>query len=301
MVALAAAVVVAAVAVAANTVGRWQGLTVERLAPEVLSSLLSPYYRTRVPAGAGPFPTAILLSGCDGPHDNLDRWADRLASEGWASVVVDSHTPRRLGDGEVWRLVCAGQLLMGSERAGDLLVALDDVRRMPFVDPTRIALVGSSHGGWTIMDLLAFDPPDRLPYNLTRLPGDAAADPLRGVVGTILLYPWCGFGNYARGAGWRHPAAVLFILSGQDTIAPPAFCDGIIAALEAHGIPVETVRFAEADHAFDQVDHGPATWLRFDPETTAAALDAGAAFLRRVGGRPAAATDPRSPAGSPDR
>lgn len=300
-VAIVAAVLVGALAVAANTAARWQGLTVERMSPEALSALLSPHYRTRVPDGEGPFPTAILLSGCDGPHDNLDRWAERLAAEGWASVVVDSHTPRGFGEYEIWRLVCAGQLLMGSERAGDLLVALEDVRAMPFVDAGRIVLVGSSHGGWTIMDLLAFDPPERLPFNLTALPGEPGADPLHGVVGSILLYPWCGFGNHAREAGWRHPAPALFVLAGRDTIAPARYCDGALAALEARGVPVETRLFPEADHAFDQVDHGPATWLRFDAAITAEALDAGVAFLADVRGLPPAPPDPRSPAGSLDK
>jgi dienelactone hydrolase len=293
---LGVVLVLIAVGLLINTLGRWQGATVATMAPAALADLLRPHYRTRMPDGPGPFPTAILLSGCDGPHDNLDRWAERLAAEGWASVVVDSHTPRGFGEYEIWRLVCAGQLLMGSERAGDLLVALEDVRAMPFVDPSRIALVGSSHGGWTIMDLLAIDPPERLPFNLSALPGDPATDPLRGVVAAVLLYPWCGFGNHARGVGWDHPAPVLFVLAGRDTIAPADYCDSITDALEERGADVETLVLPEADHAFDQVDHGPATWLRFDGEATAVALDAAMAFLSRAAG-PQAPPDPPPPGG----
>ena len=57
---------------------------------------------------------------------------------------------------------------MGSERAGDVLVSIDDARRMPFVDPERLVLIGSSHGGWAIMELLAFEAAERLPFNLAR-------------------------------------------------------------------------------------------------------------------------------------
>ena len=157
-----------------NVLSRYRGWTVARLEPDALSALLAPAYRVMKPDGAGPFPTALLFSGCDGPRDNVLRWAERLNREGWAAVVVDSHGPRGLLDHEVWRLVCAGQVLLGSERAGDVLIAIDDVRRMPFADPGRIALVGASHGGWAIMDLLAMDPPERLPYNLGAAPGGRA-------------------------------------------------------------------------------------------------------------------------------
>ena len=158
-------------ALGGNSIGRYTGWTVPRLEPADLSAKLAPFYRVTRPDGPGPFPTALLLSGCDGPKDNLDRWAAMLRSIGWASIVVDSHGPRGFSDYEIGACVCSGQLLMGSERAGDLLVAIDDARRMRFVDPDRIVLVGSSHGGWAIMDLLALDPPRRLPTNLARAPG----------------------------------------------------------------------------------------------------------------------------------
>ena len=110
---------------------------------------------------------------------------------------------------------------MGSERAGDVLVSLADARRMPFVDPDRLVLIGASHGGWAIMDLLALDPPRRLPFNLDR-PAcrRAPADPLAGVVGTILLYPYCGAANRADRDGWRRPLPTLFLLAADDTVAP---------------------------------------------------------------------------------
>ena len=133
-----------------------------------------------------------------------------LNAQGWAAIIVDSHTPRGFSAYEVWRLVCAGQIFMGSERAGDVLVSIDDARRMRFVDPDSLVLIGSSHGGWAIMDLFALDPPRRLPFNLATLPADAPADPLAGVVGAILLYPYCGQANRARaaaGAGRFRPCS----------------------------------------------------------------------------------------------
>jgi dienelactone hydrolase len=278
----AAAAVVALVllAVAGNSIARYRGWIVQRLDPAALSAKLAPYYRVMKPDGSGPFPTALIYSGCDGPRDNAERWGAMLDARGWAAIIVDSHTPRGLTRYEVWRLVCAGQLFMGSERAGDVLVSIADARRMPFVDPRNMVLIGASHGGWAIMDLLALDPPRRLPFNLAALP-PGPADPLEGVVGMILLYPYCGDANLAR-HGWRRPIPTLFLLSAEDYVAPAERCREIADRLAAAGRPVEVVSFEGVTHAFDQEQHSPVSPLAFDPQATARALEAGARFLDEV-------------------
>jgi dienelactone hydrolase len=266
-------------ALGGNSLGRYTGWTVPRLEPAALSAKLAPYYRVTRPDGPGPFPTALLFSGCDGPKDNLDRWAAMLRQVGWASIVVDSHSPRGFSDYEIWRLVCSGQLLMGSERAGDVLVAIDDARRMRFVDPERIVLIGASHGGWAIMDLFALDPPRRLPTNLASLPPGAPADPLAGVAGAILLYPYCGQANRARRAGWTRPLPTLFVLAEDDVIAPSGLCLAIAERLSAAGLPVEVVLFDGVTHGFDQQDRSALSPLVFDEAATAEAMAAARAFL----------------------
>jgi dienelactone hydrolase len=268
--------------VAGNTLGRYAGWIVPGEPPEALAEALRPFYRVRKPEGDGPFPTALLYSGCDGPHDNLDRWAAMLNDRGWAALIVDSHGPRHFLDHDVWRLICMGQLFMGSERAGDVLVSIYDARRLAFVDPARLVLIGSSHGGWAIMELFAFEAAWRLPFNLAALPEGEVEHPLDGVVGSILLYPYCGPANRARRTGWRHPAPVLFLLSGNDVIAPADDCLAVAAKLEAEGIPVETVVFEGVTHGFDQREREALSLLEFDPEATAEALRIGAAFLDRV-------------------
>ncbi len=274
-----AGVVLAAVAL--NALAHYEGWGIPRLAPEALSAKLSPWYRVLKPAGAGPFPTALLYSGCDGPRDSQLRWAQMLNAHGWAAIIVDSHGPRGLSEHEAWRLVCAGQLLMGSERAGDVLVSLADARRMPFVDPSDIVLIGASHGGWAIMDLLALDPPRRLPFNLAALP-PGPADPLDGVVGTILVYPYCGAASRSGREGWGRPVPALFLLGADDRIAPAGKCIAVAERLAAEGVPVETRLFGGVTHGFDQQERSEFSTLEFDAEATGQALAAGAAFLDRV-------------------
>ena len=265
---------------AGNTVTRYWGLTVAAEDPERISALISPYYGFLKPSGPGPFPTALLFSGCDGVRDNMYRWASMLNERGWAAVIVDSHAPRGLEDYNLWRMVCAGQLLLGSERAGDALVALRDVRRMDAVDATRILLIGASHGAWTIMDLLVQQDAGELPLGLSALPEGLPSDaPLAGVVGQILLYPYCGLANRARQSGWRHPAPTLMLLSGDDSITPSQACKEVAGLQENHGMPLKLVVFEGIDHGFDQQERAAFSPLVFDPETTAEALRIAAAFI----------------------
>lgn len=285
----AAAVALLLVAgVALNTIGTYRGWTVERVEPEALSAELSPFYAVYKPDGDGPFPTALLHSGCDGPHDNMERWANALVADGWAAVVVDSHAPRGLDDLEAWRLVCLGQILSGAERAGDVLVSLEDARKLPFVDRDRMALVGMSHGGWSIMDLLALDAGDELPLNLSRTPGAPDDPPLAGVKAVVLVYPWCGPTNRAVEAGWRHEAPVLFVLADDDMIAPAADCRAVADTLSDMGRSVEIESFAGVTHGFDQQARAVPSTLVFDEAATAATLTRATGFLNAAIGRTSA-------------
>jgi dienelactone hydrolase len=271
-----------AVVVAGNTIGRYGGWTVAGQTPIELGEKLRPFYRVMKPEGSGPFPTALLYSGCDGPHDNLDRWGAMLNDRGWAALVVDSHGPRGYLDYDVWRLICAGQLFMGSERAADVLVSIYDARRMPFVDRDRMVLIGSSHGGWAIMELFAFEAASQPPFGLTALPDDMVEDALAGIVGAILVYPYCGSGNRSRRSGWSHPAPVLFLLSGDDLIAPAEHCLDVAKILAKRGIPVEEMVFEHVTHGFDQVERAPFSAFAFDAAATEEALEAGGKFLDRI-------------------
>lgn len=279
LIAVCAAIGLFLAMVGLNTLAHHRGWIVPKVSPETLSAELSPFYRIHRPDGHGPFPTALLFSGCDGPHDNMERWAEALIANGWAAVIVDSHEPRGYDDYEAWRLVCLGQLMTGGERAGDVLVALADVREMEFVDRDRMALIGMSHGGWSIMDLLALDADGRLPLNLARAPGTHDDPPLSGVAAVVLAYPWCGPTNRAVDTGWDNPAPVLFILADDDRIAPAADCRAVAETLKAEGRSVEVARFAGVTHAFDQKERAGFSGLVFDEAATQQALAQAIGFL----------------------
>jgi dienelactone hydrolase len=266
------------VLVAVNTLRSYAGLFTGAKSPAGLSALLSPAYQVRKPEGQGPFPTALLFSGCDGPHDNLERWAADLNAMGWAAVIVDSHGPRRFNDAQLWRLVCTGQVLGGAERAGDVAVALEDVRHMDFVDPDNLALIGASHGGWAILDLLALLGVPDLPFNLTAWPTD---DVLSGVGSIVLYYPYCGIGSQVNRLGWQADVPALFLLVEGDTVADETACLGVIDRMQSAGRPVEYQMFQNVTHGFDQQDKAMFSPLRHDPAATDQASMAMTGFLAR--------------------
>jgi dienelactone hydrolase len=156
------------------------------------------------------------------------------------------------------------------------------VRREPFADPDRLALVGWSHGGWAVMDLLALDPPRRLPFNLTDLPAGFAGRGFEGVVGVALFYPYCALGNRARRKGWRHPTEVLFVLAGADTIVRNETCLEAAAALRRHGHGVAVETLEGVNHGFDDTFTYPGSPLVHDPAATERAKAILAAFLGRL-------------------
>jgi dienelactone hydrolase len=246
-----------------------QGWFVDAQEPKAISALLRPHDEVLRPDGEGPFPAALLFHGCGGIRSFTHDWAARLRDQGFLSVIVDSYAGRDLA----WEDVCSGRALLGAERAGDVLVSLDDVRRRPDVDPERIVLMGWSHGSWTVMELMALDPPQNLPWNLSRAP----ADGLAGVSATVLFYPYCGVAAHSPG-DWSSDARTLMLLAEHDSLAAPEDCRAVADALREQGRAVD-VHTYDARHGFDAPDYSTGPNDHYDAEATADARARVAAFL----------------------
>ncbi|WP_165354543.1 dienelactone hydrolase family protein [Tropicimonas sp. IMCC6043] len=268
--------------VGCNVLARYYGFGTAALTPEQLSAKLRPSYRTYLPDGPGPFPAALLFSGCDGPKDNMERWAQSVVDQGWAAVIVDSHGPRGLNDAQLWRLVCIGQILPGPERAGDVAVAIEDARAMEAVDPDRIVLIGASHGGWSVLDMLSLHGQGARPHNLTRWPESIRARGLEGIAGVILLYPYCGVASQVRSNGWKADVPALFLLVKDDTIVDEDSCIDVIERMRAAGRPVETHLFEGTTHGFDQAEKNAFSMLEFSPEAIERAKEITRRFLADI-------------------
>jgi dienelactone hydrolase len=248
-----------------NAVATHRGLMAGQRTPAGLSALLSPGYRVTMPPGEGPFPVALLFSGCDGPKDNLDRLAAALVARGWGAMIVDSHAPRGMDRAEAWRLVCSGVTLPGAERAADVAVAIADARALPGADPARIALIGASHGGWAVLDLLALAGTGEPPWGLTQWPEGSPEAALAGVTQAVLYYPYCSFPALAAARGWSADIPLLMLLVEDDRIADETDCAALAARMAAAGRDVRTVSIAGVTHGFDQEEKAMFSTLTFDP------------------------------------
>jgi dienelactone hydrolase len=255
------------------------GWTATPQSPEALADLILPAATWTLPAGAGPHPVALLLSGCDGPQPNLDRLAEALAAAGWASVIVDSHGPRGLDGMQLWRLVCAGQILNGAERAADIAVTLAALRGRPRIDATRVALVGLSHGGWASLDYLAMAHAGTTPPLLTSWPEALAAAPLAGIGRAVFFYPYCGPASVGAAAALPPDPAYLFLLVDGDTIADERQCLEIAGRLLAAKADVAVTIYEGVTHSFDAEEKSFASTLEFSAAARDAATAATLDFL----------------------
>ncbi|MEM8631377.1 MAG: dienelactone hydrolase [Pseudomonadota bacterium] len=258
------------VVVFGNGLRAWLGLSVIRSTPEELAEMLVPAFTVETPGtGTAPFPTAMLFSGCDGPKDNLGRLAEALHAADWASLIVDSHTPRALDEAELWRLVCAGQLLTGQERAADVAVGLAYAQAAPELSGDRVALVGASHGGWTVLDFLALTGAGELPPILEKWPAGFGAGVPAAVESVVLLYPYCGGASLAATANWNPGPRVLFVLVEGDTITGEDACLDLARRMGEAGVEVTVELLTGVTHGFDQQEKSPLSPLVYDAEVTA--------------------------------
>lgn len=246
--------------------------------PDARAERLAANWRLVRPEGPGPHPAAILLSGCDGVRDNMDYWAAVFVQTGRAALIVDSHTPRGLDELDSWRLVCAGQMLSGAERAGDVAVAIHALSGMDEVS-NDIVIFGASHGGWSAMEFVAHAVAEETPPGLARWP-DAPDTLLRQVSALILLYPYCGVLNSTTPERWRGAPPALFVLAETDTIVSTPDCIALAEALRTNEAAVEVAIVPGADHGFDQREKSPLSTLEFDADQRERAREIVLEFLK---------------------
>ncbi len=175
------------------------------------------------PPGKGPSPAVVMLHGCSGLRPYHARWAERLAGWGYVALRVDSLGPRAMSS------TCARPLeLHPRARARDAHAARAYLARQPFVEAARIAVMGWSHGGWSVL------------YAVTN-PGAKRRRPFRAAVA---LYPWC------LASLMFLDAPLLVLIGGADDWTPARRCRRMSPAGEtAHRFTLKV--YPGAHHGFD--------------------------------------------------
>lgn len=225
---------------------------------------LSAHWELHLPEGPGPFPVIVQLHGCGGKKPFQTTWAQVARNAGAAVIVIDSHKHRGISRLMAYGGVCTGAMLQGRERAGDLFAALAWARRQSWADPSKMIAAGWSHGGWTISDALSF----RDHAEMVRATGlaDLDEEPLAGLRGVFLVYPYLGVGTI-RGRRWRLAPRTVAIIGGKDSIAGGWLPMSQLDRVRLGGTPVDIKVFETATHAFDEPEARDLR-VRYDPELT---------------------------------
>jgi dienelactone hydrolase len=211
-------------------------------------SLIEGAVEIRLPeGGAAPYPVVLQFHGCAGVDVPFHhQWADVANSAGYAAMIVDSTGPRGFSRQNALDIVCQGKALLGQERAGDVLAAINLAEADPRLDAKRIILAGWSHGGWTVMDYLTMDFKRRWPAGLKH-----KAEQPPAIKGVILFYPYCGPGALSRFRHWRGQPEVLALIAGSDTIVDAAQCISYFERKKRAGDVVDMMIYPDAEHVFD--------------------------------------------------
>jgi dienelactone hydrolase len=127
------------------------------------------------PLAEEPRAAIVLLHTCNGLSEHEEMWSKRLVDWGYVVLSVDSFTARGLDytcDGRV------GHYVGPWARALDAYGAKQYLSTRSFVDSARIAVMGMSHGGNTVLETIK----QSISEGLAMKPFHAA----------IAYYPHCG-------------------------------------------------------------------------------------------------------------
>ncbi len=179
-----------------------------------------------MPDTTGPVPAIVVLHGCDGMRQHYRDWARLLQSWGYAALLVDSFGPRGQSN------VCNhGGLIPPSERSKDASRAADYLRSLPGIRSDRIGVIGFSHGGWTVLNLV-------LQQKLMAAGGTPFA-------AAVAYYPGC-----------EHPGSplitdTLILIGDSDDWTPVENCVHWRDTAQANGHALDMKIYPGARHAFD--------------------------------------------------
>jgi dienelactone hydrolase len=212
----------------------------------------------------GRYPAVVVLHGCGGFSSHAAKIADQLGSWGYVALAIDSLGARGIASR------CGGGGL--PDQAFDAYAALRYLSQLDFVDPSRIAVLGNSMGGFAAL------------YAVDR---DLAAQYFKGRFrAAIAYYPTCGI-----------PAAVMtaptLVLTGEaDDWNPAERCREMVAHSRPDGATIALTVYPGTYHAFDVAQLKPGIrslghWLQYnEPAARDAAQKLRAFLASHLGGGP---------------
>jgi dienelactone hydrolase len=210
-----------------NAEGFQLGAVEERRAKSAQGLLPVTIYRPAVE----PSPFVVLMHGCGGLGREA-TWAawvrpriDLFLAHGVGTAVVDSFGPRGVDQ------VCNTGNVAGwaVRRADDAYSARAWLAEQPYVDAQRIAVMGMSNGGRTVLSALRTTLKHPEPF-----------------VAGVALYPGC-----QTDVDSHFYAPLLVLIGAADTVTPARFCQQMKQAQPPSSPELKLVVYPRGPHTFD--------------------------------------------------
>lgn len=220
------------------------------LEPTPPSEATSPRMMLLKPQGDGPFPAVVLGHQCGGlvfsktnpkaANWSMLSWAQDFVRQGYVTLLIDFMGPREAFN------IC--QLPQNGVTFGrttkDFLQSAEHLRRLPYVNPNQLAMVGFSQGA-----LIAFF------ANSASIRNEFKLGP--GFNAYVSFYPYCGyarngFGNYAGNVVQEDlDKPHLVFTGGKDNETPAEDCEKLLTPLAQKGAPIQYQSYPDATHCWD--------------------------------------------------
>ena len=199
-------------------------------------------YLTR-PSGDGLFPAVVLLHSCLGLPANKRSIAAAIARWGYVALFVDDFTTRGLKE------TCAEDF---AEGLSDAFGALLYLSRLPYVNSTRIGVVGYSQGADVALKIAS-----------SGVGAFALADGVK-FKAAAAFYPPC-----QNQAAAKLDLPTLILIGELDHVTPAADCERLAKVQPGDLHEIRLVVYPDAYHGFDNPSFAKGArtlgmWLQYD-------------------------------------
>lgn len=191
------------------------------------------------PEGAGPFPLVIAAHDCGGLQGRASQvrshyrdWAEQLIKAGYAVMLPDSYGSRDLGP---QCRVKDSHVRAANERAGDLQTSQQWAAGQPWVQRSRISLLGWGEGADALLSVI------RLRQGVRHASADFRS--------AIAFYPDCA---RPSSLGWSARVPTLLLSGEDDDVNPSAVCRQMIDDTKGRSAFAKFVGYSGAHHGFDR-------------------------------------------------